>query len=110
MLFMKLDETAESIRTMNIRGAGLIARSAAEALKELAEEYDGESLIEFTEILNKGRDTLVNSRPTAVSLWNAVQATLKNVKNAEDVTSLKEIVSRDALQQQGCSKRHKNSV
>ncbi|TQS83961.1 translation initiation factor IF-2B subunit delta [Candidatus Methanomassiliicoccus intestinalis] len=96
MLFMKLDETAESIRTMNIRGAGLIARSAAEALKELAEEYDGESLIEFTEILNKGRDTLVNSRPTAVSLWNAVQATLKNVKNAEDVTSLKEIVSRDA--------------
>ena len=38
MLFMKLDETAESIRTMNIRGAGLIARSAAEALKELAEE------------------------------------------------------------------------
>ena len=96
MICMKLTETANSIKTMEIRGAGLIARSAAEALKDLAEEYDGESLTEFIEVLNKGRETLVNSRPTAVSLWNAVQATLKNVKNAEDVESLKEIVSRDA--------------
>lgn len=96
MLTMKITETANSIKTMEIRGAGLIARSAAQALKDLAEEYHGDSLSEFKNCLHKGGEVLMDSRPTAVSLWNAVQATLKGLDNTDNVDYAKRIIAENA--------------
>lgn len=93
---MKLIETANSIKTMEIRGAGLIARSAADALKDLAENYQGNSLDEFIDLLDQGGKTLVASRPTAISLWNAVQATLKDAPRAENVEDLRTKIVKNA--------------
>ena len=96
MICMKLIETANSIKTMEIRGAGLIARSAADALKDLAENYQGNSLDEFIDLLDQGGKTLVASRPTAISLWNAVQATLKDAPRAENVEDLRTKIVKNA--------------
>lgn len=88
---MGLIEIADSIKTMEIRGAGLIARSAAEAMKQQALEHHGEDLAELRMSLEEGKARLIASRPTAISLWNAVQATTRGsagVASAEELRSL----------------------
>ena len=52
---MGLIEVASSIKSMEIRGAGLIARSAAEALKQQALDYKGDDLGELRRRLDDGR-------------------------------------------------------
>ncbi|NLI73518.1 MAG: ribose 1,5-bisphosphate isomerase [Euryarchaeota archaeon] len=89
---MKVNEVARSIKNMEIRGAGLIARSAAEALKHSAKEFQGEDLTALMRKLEESKDILVGSRPTAISLWNAVQATLRGSQEATDVEELRNIV------------------
>lgn len=93
---MELIKVADSIRSMEIRGAGLIARSAAEALKQRAQAYEGSDLEELRRQLEEGRKALVASRPTAISLWNAVQATLRDTSGAGSVEELRGIVARNA--------------
>ncbi len=66
---MGIEETARKIKSMEIRGAALIARKAAEALGLFAEEYQGDN---FREDVKKAGEMLLSTRPTAVSLWNAV--------------------------------------
>lgn len=64
---------AENIRSMKIRGAGLIARSAANSLKQVAIDLGTNvSKTVLIEELNKECEALLDSRPTAVSLWNGV--------------------------------------
>ena len=93
---MNVDEVASSIKRMEIRGAGLIARSAAEALKHAAQEYRGDDVAALRQKLEKSRRTLVESRPTAISLWNAVQATMRGAQDAASVEELRDIVSSNA--------------
>jgi ribose 1,5-bisphosphate isomerase len=76
---LSLEEIAASIRSMEIRGAGEIARRAAEALRQEALEYQGHDPKELWARMQKGRESLLASRPTAVSLWNGVQAVFKGV-------------------------------
>ena len=93
---MELIEVASSIKSMEIRGAGLIARSAAEAMKHTAQEFRGSDIGEFRRELKEGKRALVASRPTAISLWNAVQATLRGSAEAESVEELRDIVVSNA--------------
>ncbi|RLE82120.1 MAG: ribose 1,5-bisphosphate isomerase [Thermoprotei archaeon] len=74
---------ANDIRDMRIRGAGRIARAAAEALKIAAENYRGpERASEFVDYMNKVGEYLKSTRPTAVSLPNAVGYVLTRVNQA----------------------------
>jgi ribose 1,5-bisphosphate isomerase len=93
---MGLIEIADSIKSMEIRGAGLIARSAAEALKQQALEYQGGDLAELRRRLDTGRKQLIASRPTAISLWNAVQATVRNTAEAKSAEELRALVVANA--------------
>ncbi len=73
---------AEDIKTMRIRGAGNIARNAARALAIAASKYayrEG-SVEDFIRYIEHVGRVLVNTRPTAVSLPNAVSLTLKPIK------------------------------
>ncbi|MBN1133728.1 MAG: ribose 1,5-bisphosphate isomerase [Methanosarcinaceae archaeon] len=70
-------ETAEKIRTMEIRGAGRIATSAAFALREYAETLKAESMEQFDSMIADAANILIDTRPTAVSLPNAVRLTTK---------------------------------
>ncbi len=91
-----VDETAQCIRCMEIRGAGRIARAGATALGEFAESYGGDSLEAFLEALDRSCDSILASRPTAVSLWNGVHAAVRGAKRAGTLEEARAIVSANA--------------
>jgi len=87
-------ETAEKIRSMEIRGAGKIARAAASALKDFAISLDAKSLDEFNSEIRRAADNLLNTRPTAVSLSNAIWMVTKY--KADDIESARRAVISNA--------------
>ncbi len=82
--------TAQEIRDMKIRGAGRIARAGAEALGKFAESFEGKDINGFREDLDQAVRTLLDSRPTAVSLWNGVHASIREVSSIDNVEEAKE--------------------
>lgn len=75
---------AEDIKTMRIRGAGRIARAAANVLKIAALEYrDGKDLDKYKAYMQQIADLLKSTRPTAVSLPNAVNFVMKVLKEGQ---------------------------
>jgi len=73
----QLLKTAENIRTMEIRGAGRIAKAAAAALHDYAATLEVNSVEEFNSRIADAAQVLIDTRPTAVSLPNAVRLTTK---------------------------------
>ena len=73
----KVQETAEKIRTMEIRGAGRIAKAAAEAIRDYAAGLEVDSIEEFSANIKEVSNFLISTRPTAVSLPNAVKLASK---------------------------------
>jgi ribose 1,5-bisphosphate isomerase len=71
---------AEDIKTMKIRGAGRIARAAAKALLIAAREYRDSDLEGFRRYMEEVARLLVSTRPTAVSLPNAVQYVMRRLR------------------------------
>ena len=69
----QLKETAEKIKSMEIRGAGKIARAAAAELRDYAARLEAKDLDDFNEKMKHAAELLVSTRPTAVSLPNAVR-------------------------------------
>lgn len=65
--------TAKKIREMRIRGASKIARAAAEAMVEEACSIKAASPTEFAERMRIAAGYLLKTRPTAVSLPNALE-------------------------------------
>ncbi len=75
---------AEDIKTMRIRGAGRIARAAAKALMIAAEKYQGPRSIDaFREYMEAAASLLKSTRPTAVSLPNAVNYVMRAIRERE---------------------------
>ncbi len=74
----ELNTTAEKIRTMEIRGAGRIAVAASAALRDYALSLRSLPHNEFDKRLEEAAKTLVDTRPTAVSLPNAVALTKRH--------------------------------
>jgi len=89
-------ETAESIATMEIRGAATIASAAAKALAEQAEAAaaSGETASDpaaFRASMRAAGRTLRETRPTAVSLPNALRYVLQRMEG-ETVDELRRSV------------------
>ena len=63
---MDVDTTVSAIVSMEIRGAGKIARAGASALSYFVENYSGTDLAPFMKELNDAKDKILGSRPTAV--------------------------------------------
>ncbi len=101
-MYMKIPEEiikiAEDIKTMRIRGAGRIARAAAKALKIAAQKYEGvDDPHEFRRYMARVADLLISTRPTAVSLPNAVYYVMYHLEKAEgNVAELRDAVIRAA--------------
>ena len=70
---------AEDIRRMRIRGAGLIARSAVEALRIVAERSKASDIEDFMKELTDAAHILLQTRPTAVSLPNGIRYVMHRV-------------------------------
>ena len=89
-------QIAEDIKAMRIRGAGKIARAAARALRIAAEQYRGPGK-EFKKYMEKVAKILLNTRPTAVSLPNAVMYVMTRLRRSEGtLDELKNIVITSA--------------
>jgi len=89
----RVAEIAENIRTMRTRGAGEIARAAAHGLIIAATESRATSVQDFVSDLETDAQALLHTRPTAVSLPNAIRFIMYRVKSfaqkALDVESLR---------------------
>jgi ribose 1,5-bisphosphate isomerase len=78
-------ETAEKIKSMEIRGAGRIARAAAEALRTQALDSKASITAGFIGEMERAAELLVSTRPTAVSLPNAVHMVMAGLGQAKTV-------------------------
>jgi len=78
------DRIADDIRSMRIRGAGLIARSAVEALQIVAQESKANDVESFVNELTDAAKTLLQTRPTAVSLPNGIRYVMHRVNVARN--------------------------
>ncbi|MCU0631877.1 MAG: ribose 1,5-bisphosphate isomerase [Methanolinea sp.] len=86
-----LADTAEKIKRMEIRGAGRIARAAVTALEDHSSSLTPRSLPDYLEKMDEAAALLLATRPTAVSLPNAIHTVMSvlrepytDVKEAED--------------------------
>lgn len=70
-------ETATKISRMEIRGAGRIATAAAASLRDFAMAVEAKDREEFDAGIKKAAQALLNTRPTAVSLSNAIRMVTK---------------------------------
>ncbi|HIH43679.1 MAG TPA: ribose 1,5-bisphosphate isomerase [Candidatus Methanoperedenaceae archaeon] len=90
----QLLESAGKIKSMEIRGAGKIARFAAAALCDYAARVEASSIAEFDEKMKNAAQVLVSTRPTAVSLPNAVRMTMRY--KAGSVEEAKSAIAKNA--------------
>ncbi|WP_121742017.1 ribose 1,5-bisphosphate isomerase [Natronorubrum halophilum] len=81
--------TAEDIAAMRIRGAATIADAAAEALATQAERSQAKRPVAFQRQLRVAAKTLYETRPTAVSLPNALRYVLRGM-DGETVAELRD--------------------
>ncbi|KYC45408.1 MAG: Ribose 1,5-bisphosphate isomerase [Candidatus Methanofastidiosum methylothiophilum] len=88
-------QIAQDIKEMKIRGAAKIGRTVATALKIEAENFKGKDTNEFIKDIKETSRFLLETRPTAVSLENALRFVLlelnKGFTNGEDIDTLKKI-------------------
>lgn len=89
---MVLSETAENIKKMEIRGAGRIARAAVEALADYARNLDVSDPETFKREMQRAAATLTETRPTAVSLPNAVRYVMRALDSFESVPAARDAV------------------
>ena len=73
----QLKETARKIKSMEIRGAGRIARAAARELLEYSQRISEDYIDDFNKKMTFAAEMLIGTRPTAVSLPNAVRAVMR---------------------------------
>ena len=82
---LEVIQIAEDIKSMKIRGAGRIARAAAEAMKKASLRYSGPADIrEYRRYIVEVAKLLVSTRPSAVSLPNAVIYILRSLRGVLD--------------------------
>jgi ribose 1,5-bisphosphate isomerase len=86
---MSVPETAEKIKSMEIRGAGRIARAAAEALRDHALSVQAPNTAAFRQEMEEAAALLVSTRPTAVSLPNAVHLVMAGLSAAKTADEAK---------------------
>jgi len=82
---MSVHATAGKIKRMEIRGAGRIARAAVEALRAEARALGAGDLGEFRRGMEEAASLLLATRPTAVSLPNAVHLAMAPLDGAADL-------------------------
>ncbi|MFB6070234.1 MAG: ribose 1,5-bisphosphate isomerase [Halanaeroarchaeum sp.] len=88
-----VEETAAEIASMEIRGAATIARAAAEALAAQARESDADDPEAFRAQMRAAARELKETRPTAVSLPNALRFVLRGM-DGDSVGELEASVER----------------
>jgi len=93
---MNVDDTVKAIKDMEIRGAGRIARACASCIGDVARSGKWKSLDDMRKDVISARDKIIASRPTAVSLLNGVQYTLKGFDDCKDVQEAVNLITKNS--------------
>ncbi|UCG36984.1 MAG: ribose 1,5-bisphosphate isomerase [Candidatus Bathyarchaeota archaeon] len=83
-LNLEVKEIASDIRNMKIRGAGKIARSAANALLVTARRSKAKKTFELLRELEASATLLLHTRPTAVSLSNSIRYVMFRARKVQE--------------------------
>lgn len=86
---MLVSDTAEKIKKMEIRGAGRIARAAVAALMDHAASSTARDIIPFLNDMREAAALLQGTRPTAVSLPNAIHKVMLSLEG--DIPTVQEM-------------------
>jgi len=78
----EVKQIAEDIKEMKIRGAGELARAAVNALKIACEKSSAKNAQDFLGDLRVVARTLLETRPTAVSLPNGIRYVMHRINQA----------------------------
>lgn len=89
-----LEDISRKIESMEIRGAAKIARAGALALKKVVDDFEGDEIDELLSEINQGARRLRVTRPTAVSLDNAIEYVTGSDK--ENIEELKQDIRERA--------------
>ncbi|RLE50673.1 MAG: ribose 1,5-bisphosphate isomerase [Candidatus Methanomethylicota archaeon] len=91
---MSVEQIANDIASMKIRGAAKIGRAAAKALALVARTSKASKAEELIEELKKASEMLLSTRPTAVSLSNSIRYVMHRAAQAyQRGVSVKELKS-----------------
>lgn len=103
----QLLNTAQKIKSMEIRGAGRIARTAAAELRDYSQRIGTGQLGEFNTKIRQAAQILISTRPTAVSLPNAVRAVMryKGDSTEEAKASIKKLADEFILNSQNAVRK-----
>ena len=93
---MNVDDTVKAIKDMEIRGAGRIARACASCIRDLVRSGKWECLDDMRKDVISAKDKIIASRPTAVSLLNGVQYTLKGFDECKDVREAVNLITKNS--------------
>lgn len=93
-----VEQVADAIRTMKVRGAPAIGASAAFGIALAALNCPLQEKEEFLQYLRKTSDLLASTRPTAVNLFWALQRMLNVIETAagQDIPLIKELIVQEA--------------
>jgi len=91
-------EVAEAIKKMKIRGAPAIGVAAAFSMALAAYSSKTDSFVEFIRDMEKAKNCLILTRPTAVNLFWALERIMNliNIKKDVDLFKLKDIILQEA--------------
>jgi len=89
-----LDRAVRDIASMRVRGAGRIARCAAEALGKHAVEMRADNLTTFRKEMAVAAIKLIDARPTAVSLSNAVGLVMRALPRKGTIEDSRKVIVR----------------
>jgi len=93
---MNVDDTVKAIKDMEIRGAGRIARACASCIKDVAISGKWDCLDAMKKDVTDAKTKIIASRPTAVSLLNGVQYTLKGFGDCKDVCEAVNLITKNS--------------
>ena len=92
-----VDQVCSAIRTMRVRGAPLIGVVGGFGLVLSLKKIRTDDMVQARRQLRKYADLLIGTRPTGVNLRWAVERVFNASAKAEEVSSLSEILSKEAV-------------
>src|SRR3989338_2401415 len=82
-------DVANAIKTMIVRGAGAIGATGAYGLAQAALQYKGNGLNEFKQHIEKARNCLASTRPTAHDLFHGLAKVNEGIQDSKTIEEAK---------------------
>ncbi len=90
-------DVAESIRNMETRGAPVIGIAAAMGIALAAKHSQATGMDGFRGEMNRACDLFAATRPTAVSLFAAVNRMKKIIQQGNEIAAMRQLLEQEAL-------------